>query len=50
VLSANQQLNIMKGQAEAARMQIVDMVRHVRHDSSVMQQCVANAPLFASSP
>ena len=46
LLGANQQLNIMKGQAEAARMQIADMVRH---DSGVMQQCVAPTPPFASS-
>ena len=33
--AANQQLNIMKGQAEASRMQIADMARH---DANVMEQ------------
>jgi hypothetical protein len=33
--AAGQQMNIMKGQAEAARMQMADMARH---DSNVMEQ------------
>ena len=37
LIAANQPLNIMKGQAEAARMQIADMSRH---DANVMEQCV----------
>ncbi len=37
LMAANQHLNIMKGQAEAARMQIADMSRH---DANVMEQCV----------
>ena len=35
--ASTQQVNIMKGQAEAARMQIADMSSH---DASVMEQCV----------
>ena len=33
--AANQQLNIMKGQAEVSRMQLADMARH---DANVMEQ------------
>ncbi len=40
LVASGQQLNIMKGQAEAARMQIADMARH---DSSVMEQYSAHS-------
>ena len=36
LVAMSQQVNIMKGQAEAARMQISDMSRH---DADVMEQC-----------
>jgi hypothetical protein len=41
LLAVSQQVNIMKGQAEAARMQISDMSRH---DANVMEQCPSPPP------
>jgi hypothetical protein len=41
LLAVSQQVNIMKGQAEAARMQISDMSRH---DANVMEQCPPPPP------
>ncbi len=41
LLAATQQLNIMKGQAEASRMQIADMSRH---DANVMEQYTPPSP------